>query len=54
MENINPLPHYDEETETDTAWEEFAKLVAEKQKKNAQSFYPSPIQDEDILSTIVR
>lgn len=56
MENINPLPQYDDEDrETDTAWEEFAKFVAEKRKKNEESFYPYPvIPDEDIINNLVR
>lgn len=52
MENINPLPQYDEELETDIAWDDFEKLVEQKRKKS-EVLYPYLVQDEDIFSSLV-
>lgn len=57
MENVNPSDEFEEDRETDLAWDEFAKLVAARRKKDEQAYYPSvyqPVQDEDIIDNLVR
>lgn len=49
--------HYGEEEAIDKEWEEFAKLVERRNKRieeQRNTFYPSPQQEEDYESTIVR
>lgn len=48
--------HYGEEDQEmiDKEWEEFAKLVKLRNKRQEQAFYPCPPQDEDYVNTIVR
>ncbi|KAI4454529.1 chloride channel protein 2 [Holotrichia oblita] len=56
MENINPSQELEDDRETDLAWDEFAKLVAARRKKDQQAYYPSvyqPVQDEDILDNFM-
>lgn len=38
----------------DREWGEFAKLVEKKRKRQEQSFYPFPPQEEDYVNTLVR
>lgn len=38
---------------TDREWEEFAKLVKSKNKRQEQAFYPCPPPEEDYVSTVV-
>nr|XP_022908827.1 chloride channel protein 2 [Onthophagus taurus] len=53
MENINPMPEYDDEQkQNDSAWDEFESFLKEKRKKVAPTFYPLPPED-DYLSSLM-
>lgn len=56
MDKTTSEAHYGEEDQeaVDKEWEEFAKLVNLKTKRQEQAFYPCPPQEEDYVSTIVR
>lgn len=47
--------HFGEEDHeaTDKEWEEFAKLVKMRKKRQEQAFYPCPPPEEDYVSTVV-
>lgn len=57
MEKTNAAEEFEDDRETDLAWDEFTKLVAARRKKDEQAYYPAvyqPVRDEDIINNLVR
>ncbi|KAK9674636.1 hypothetical protein QE152_g40968, partial [Popillia japonica] len=56
MEKTNAAEEFEDDRETDLAWDEFTKLVAARRKKDEQAYYPAvyqPVRDEDIINNLM-